>query len=234
MLEIQGLVGPEGAKVIQGAIEGAHRPRNGFLTILLGLVPLFIGATAAVSELKSALNTIWKVGDDASCSAARGIFNVIIERFLSFALVLGASLFLLVSLFATACISNIRSITPPIIQVTDWAVSFIAITLLFGFILKALPKVSLQWGDVAFGAVMTSVLFAAGKYALGVYLGSAGFTDTYGAAASLVILLVWVYYSAQVLFFGAEFTRVYTQRYGSMFVSKLDSTVRNAEASLVP
>jgi uncharacterized BrkB/YihY/UPF0761 family membrane protein len=105
ILEIQGLVGSEGAKVIQSMIEGAHRPRSGIATILLGLVPLFIGATAAVSELKAALNTIWRVPDDTTCSTVRSMFNVVIERFLSFALVLGAGLFLLLSLMVNAWIS---------------------------------------------------------------------------------------------------------------------------------
>ena len=202
ILEIQGLVGQEGAKAIQAIIEGAHRPRSGVAAILLGLVPLFIGATAAVSELKDALNTIWKVPDDKTCSAARSMFNVVKERFLSFAVVLGAGLFLLTSLIVSAGISAAGQYLKPValpralILTVNWVVFFIVISVLFAFIFKVLPNVSLKWGDVLIGAVLTSLLFTAGKSLLGVYLGKGGFSDTYGAAGSLVIFLVWVYYSA--------------------------------------
>ena len=222
ILEVQGLVGQEGAQVIQAMIEGVHRPRSGIATILLGLVPLFIGSSAAVSELKDAMNTIWKVPDDKTCSTARNVFNVVKARFLSFAVVLGAGLFLLISLTVNAGISAagpyFKPLAPPraLIQTVDWVIFFVVITILFAFIFKVLPSVSLEWGDVIIGAVLTSFLFTAGKFLLGVYLGRAGFADTYGAAGSLVILLVWVYYSAQVLFFGAEFTRAYTSRWGSV------------------
>ncbi len=239
IFEIQGLVGQEGAKAIEAMIEGAHRPRSSVVVILLGLVPLFIGSTAAVSELKAALNTIWRVPDDTTCSAVRSMFNVVKERFLSFALVLGAGLFLLVSLIVDVRISAagryMKSMAPPpaLIHIVDWVVSFIVITVLFGFIFKVLPDVSLEWGDVLIGAVLTSSLFTAGKFLLGVYLGKAGFMDTYGAAASLVILLVWVYYSAQVLFFGAEFTRAYALRFGSMLESELESSTPHGEGCRV-
>jgi len=108
------------------------------------------------------------------------------------------------------------------VQATDWLVSFVVITLLFALIFKVLPRVPLRWGDVTLGAIVTSLLFAAGKLLLGVYLGKAGFADTYGAASSLVIVLVWVYYSAQVLFLGAEFTRAYACRFGSLGELKKD------------
>jgi membrane protein len=229
VLEVQGLVGQAGAQAIQAMIEGTHRPRSGIAAILLGLVPLFIGATAAVSELKDALNTIWKVPDDKASSTARNIFNVMKERFLSFAVVLGAGLFLLTSLLVNAGISAagqyFKPVAPPraLIQSVDWVVFFLVITVLFAFIFKVLPNVALEWGDVIIGAVLTSFLFTAGKSLLGVYLGKAGFADTYGAAGSLVILLVWVYYSAQVLFFGAEFTRAYACRFGSISRGQLGS-----------
>jgi membrane protein len=240
ILQIQGLAGSESAKVIQSMIEGAHRPPSGIAAILLGLVPLFVGSTAAVSELKGALNTIWRVPDDRTCSTVRSMFNVVKERVLSFALVLGAGLFLLVSLIVNAWISAaggyLNSMAPPpaLIQIVDWVVSFVVITVLFAFIFKVLPNVQIEWGDVIIGAVLTSLLFTAGKFLLGVYLGKAGFMDTYGAAASLVILLVWVYYSAQLLFFGAEFTRAYALRFGSMFGSKIGSPAPHGGSCLLP
>jgi membrane protein len=233
ILEIQGLVGYEGAKLIQAIIEGAHRPRSGITAILLGLVPLFIGATAAVAELKDALNTIWRVPEDQTSSTVRNMFNVVKERFLSFAVVLGAGLFLLTSLIVNTWISAaseyLKPVAPPraLIHTADWVVSFVVITVLFAFTFKVLPNVSLEWGDVIIGAVLTSLLFTAGKSLLSVYLGKAGFVDTYGAAGSLVILLVWVYYSAQVLFFGAEFTRAYACRFGSICAAR-GSTASNA------
>jgi membrane protein len=214
--EIQGLVGREGAKVIQALLNGTHRPSSGITATVLGLATLFFSATAVVSELKDALNTIWKVPEDTTCSRVRSMLNVVTERLLSFALVLGAGLFLLASLIVNVWLSAadqyLNSVAAPprgLIQAADWVVSFAVITVLFAFIFKVLPKVPLKWGDVTVGAVLTSLLFTAGKSLLGVYLGKASFTDTYGAASSLIIVLVWVYYSAQVFYLGAEFTRAY-------------------------
>jgi membrane protein len=223
--QIQGLVGYEGAKVIQSMIEGAHRSSSGIVATLLGLATLFFGGTAVVSELRDALNTIWRVPEDTTSSRARSLFNLVKERLLSFALVLGAGLFLLTSLIVNTWISavgkHLTSVaTPPqaLIGIVDWVVSFAVITALFAFIFKVLPTVRLEWSDVSAGAVITSLLFTAGKFLLGVYFGKAGFEDSYGAAGSLVVLLVWVYYSAQVVFLGAEFTRAYALRFGSIGV----------------
>lgn len=232
--EIQGIVGQQGAQTVQGIIDGMHRPKSGISAILLGLVPLFVGATAAVTELKDALNTIWQVPRDQTAGTVRDIFNVVKERFFSFAVVLCAGVFLLTSLIVNAGVSAageyLKPVAPPriLIQSSDWVIFLLVITVLFAFIFKVLPNVSLAWGDVLYGAVLTSLLFTAGKSLLGVYLGKAGFADTYGAAGSLVILLVWVYYSAQVLFFGAEFTRAYACRYGSISAARLDSLSRSA------
>ena len=224
--QIQGLVGHDGAKVVQALIEGANRPSRGLAATLLGLVTLFLGATAVVSELKDALNTIWRVPDDSNSSTSRTIFNLVKERVLSFAFVVGAGLFLLASLILNVWISSadkyLRSVAVPpqaLIRTADWVVSFVVISALLAFIFKVLPHVPLKWADVTVGAVLTSLLFTAGKLLLGLYLAKAGFTDTYGAAGSLVVLLVWIYYSAQVLYLGAEFTRVYACRFGSMFAA---------------
>jgi len=223
--EIQGLVGYEGAKVIQTLLQGAHRPSSGIAATVLGLITLFFGATAVVSELRDALNTIWKVPEDTTCTRARSMWNLVEGRLLSFALVLGAGLFLLasliVSVWTSAAGQYLSSIAVPpraLIQTANWVVSFVVITVLFAFVFKVLPHVPLKWGDVTVGAVLTSLLFTAGKSLLGLYLGKAGFTDTYGAASSLVILLVWVYYSAQVFYLGAEFTRAYACRHDPMFL----------------
>ncbi|MGJ5815941.1 YihY/virulence factor BrkB family protein [Paludibaculum fermentans] len=221
--QTQYLVGPEGAKVIRSMIEGAHQPLRGLATSLLGLVALFFGATAVVSELRDSLNTIWKVPDDLTFGPSRTLVEWLKERLVSFVMVLGAGLFLLASLILNVWISfageYLRAIAAPpaaLIRTADWVLTFVVITALLAFIFKVLPDVALEWSDVAVGAVLTSLLFAAGRFLLSVYLTEAGFKDSYGAAGSLVVLLVWVYYSAQVLYLGAEFTRAYTRRYGSM------------------
>ena len=223
MSQIQGLVGYEGAKAIQIMIEGTHRSSRGITATVLGLVTVFFAASAVVSELRDAMNTIWKVPSDTTSSTGRSIFNLAKDRLLSVALVLASGLFLVASLIGNAWVFAAGKYlnsggAPPeaLVQTTDWAVSFVVLTVLFAFIFKVLPSVPLHWGDVTIGAVATSFLFAAGKFLLGLYLGRSSFTDTYGAAGSLVIVLVWVYYSAQVLFLGAEFTRAYACRFGSM------------------
>jgi membrane protein len=221
--QIQGFVGYQGAKAIQTMIEGAGRPSRGIAAAVLGLVTVFLASSAVVSELRDAMKTIWRVPEDTTSNAVRSIFNLVKERLLSFALVLASGLFIVASLIVNAWIfaagKYINSgAAPPksLVQTTDWVVSFVVITVLFAFIFKMLPSVPLHWGDVTIGAVVTSLLFTAGKFLLGVYFGKASFTDTYGAAGSLVIALVWVYYSAQVLFLGAEFTRAFAHRFGSM------------------
>jgi membrane protein len=220
--QIQGMVGPEAAKLIQIIVEGAHRSGHGIAATVLGLFTLFFGATAAVNELRDDLNTVWQVPDDPTWSHARNAYNMIKDRLLSLAIVLGAGLYLLASLFLNLGVSAadryLNPATNPhrfLSQATGWLVSLVALTVLFALIFKLMPNVSLEWGDVTIGAIFTSVMFTAGRVLLGLYLGGAGFTDTYGAAGSLVILLVWVYYSAQVFFFGAEFTRAYTNQFGS-------------------
>ena len=220
---IQGFVGYEGAKAIQTMIEGARKSSRGVAATVLALATVFFASSAVVSELRDAMNTIWKVPEDTTSSAVRSIFNLVKDRLVSFALVLASGLFLVASLILNAWIFDtgtyLNSGAAPsetLVQTTDWAVSFLVITALIAFIFKVLPQAPLHWGDVTLGSVVTALLFTAGKVLLGVYLGKADFTDTYGAAGSLVIVLVWVYYSAQVLYLGAEFTRVYACRFGSM------------------
>ena len=217
-------------------IQGAHRPSSGIVATLLGLVTLFFGATAVVTELRDTLNTIWRVPEDTASSRTRSLFNLVKERLISFALVLGPGLFLLTSLIVNTWLSAagkyLSSVAPPrvLIQTADWVVSFALITALFAFVFKVLPDVRLEWRDVSAGAVLTSLLFTAGQFLLGVYLGKAGFADSYGAAGSLVVLLVWVYYLAQVVYLGAEFTRAYALRFGSMFAATLDPSRPYAES----
>jgi membrane protein len=225
--QIQGLVGHEGAKVIQSLIDGTRAPKSGIIATLLGLATLFFGGTAAVTELRDALNTIWRISDDEHASPARNLFRAVKERLQAFGLVLVAGVVLLLSVILHAWTSaavvyfRLAGAAPPaLIHSFDSLLSFALITLLFASIFRFLPAVRLEWRDVAPGSLITSILFAAGKLFLGVYLTEAGFAENYGAAGSLAMLLVWVYYSAQVVFLGAEFTRVYALRFGSLVVEK--------------
>jgi membrane protein len=226
--EFQALVGHEGAKVVQSVIDGRRQPSTGILATVLGFATLFFGGSSAVSELRDALNIIWKVPEDAVCSHARSLFNMMKERLRSFIVVLVVGLVLLASVILNAWISAagrqmswLATASPGLIHTADWVISFVLMTALFACIFKYLPAVTLQWRDVAAGTLITSLLFTAGKYVLGAYLIQAGFADSYGAAGSLVVFLVWVYYSAQVVFLGAEFVRTYTLRFGSHVESYL-------------
>jgi membrane protein len=240
--QIQELVGKQGAQVIQTVMQEAHlpslgRPSHGLTAVLLALVTLFFGASAVVSELRDALNIIWKVPGDPSCSAGRTVWNAVKERLVSFALILSAGSFLFVSLSANVLLSiparylrSVAATSPNVSRAADFAISFIAVTALFAFIFKVVPTITLEWADVIAGAVLSSLLFSGGKLLLGVYLTNVGFSDTYGAAGSLIVLLVWIYYSAQMLYLGAEFTHVYASRYGSIRVAGLHQSASKAES----
>jgi membrane protein len=218
ILQIQGLMGKQVATVIQTVIHGADRPFGGFAATALGLFTLFFGATAMISELRDSLNTIWKVPIDTTSGHVRSMVNLAGERLVSFAIVLGVGVFLLASLVVHSWITetgqHLSSVGAPpylLVRAVSGVISFLIVTGLVALAFKFLPNVSLKWADVVTGAVFTALLFTLGRFLLGVYLGAAHFADSYGTAGSLVVFLVWVYYSAQVLYFGAEFTRAYSQ-----------------------
>ncbi|MDM9382672.1 YihY/virulence factor BrkB family protein [Chlorogloeopsis sp. ULAP01] len=219
--QLQGLIGPEGAKVIQNAIDNANRPQAGTIASLISIVVLLFGATGLFTELQDALNTIWEVQP----KPGKAMKNMVRQRFLSFAMVLAIGFLLLVSLVVStvlaAIIGYFQNLLPGVDflwQIVNFIISFAITTVLFGLIFKVLPDVKITWKDVLIGAAITSLLFSLGRYALGHYLGNATFGSTYGAAGSIVVILVWVNYAAQILFFGAEFTQVYSRRYGSHIV----------------
>ena len=216
--EIAGLIGPQGADMIRSMLINASRPFDSSLASLFGILLLFLGASSVFGELQSALNTIWEVAPKPN----RGLFNTIRMRFLSFTMVVVVGFLLLVSLiistvlsFMNTSLSNTTQSIPFIVGFIDTTVSLVAVTLIFALIFKFVPDVKIGWGDVWLGALVTAILFTLGKFAIGVYLGSSRVISTYGAAGSLVIILLWVYYSTQILFLGAEFTQVYACRYGS-------------------
>jgi membrane protein len=228
--QIQDLVGREGAKVIQALISSAaHRPTSGIIATILGLVALLFGASSALVELQDALNTIWHVPVDTRQSRLASIFGMVKRRALSFVLVLGIGFLLLVSLFVGAWIATAETffgrflpLPGPVLHTINLLISFVAITFLFAVVYKVLPDVRLKWSDVAIGAAITSLLFSIGKLLIGLYLGKTTIESSYGAAGSFLIVLLWVYYSAQVFFLGAEFTKIYTQRFGSQFRAQLE------------
>ncbi|AFY44875.1 YihY/virulence factor BrkB family protein [Nostoc sp. PCC 7107] len=216
--QIQGLVGRDGAEFIEIAIRNASQPKTGAIASIISILLLLLGATGLFTELQDALNTIWEVQP----KPGRAMKNVVRQRALSFAMILGIGFLLLVTLVIstglTAVVGYFSNLLPGVDilwRILNFLLSFTISTLLFGLIFKVLPDVKITWNDVLIGAVITSLLFSLGRYLLGQYLGNNSFGSTYGAAGSLVVILAWVYYAAQILFFGAEFTQVYARRYGS-------------------
>ena len=219
--QIRDLIGQNGAETVQALLRGAQEPGTGLIASVLGFLTLVYGATAAVSELRDALNSIWCVPKRQQ-AGIRGLLNIVVDRTLAFATVVGLGFLLLVSLAVNAALAALGDryqfwLPAPesILHILEMAVSFLVIAALFALIYKLLPDLALEWRDVIPGAVVTAILFSAGKVAIGIYLGRASIASAYGAAGSLVIFLLWVYYSAQIFFLGAEFTQAYAQTFGS-------------------
>lgn len=216
--QIQGLIGPVGADAVQEMIQSASKPSSGILATVIGLITLLFGASGVFAQLKDALNTIW----DVPPAPNRGVRGILRGQFLSFTMMLGIGFLLLVSLVISAGLSAFGSFLGEmfpgltfVMQIVNIVISFAVVTLLFAIMFKVLPDAAIAWSDVWFGAAFTALLFTIGKFLIGVYLGSGTVASAYGAAGSLVVLLLWVYYSAQILFFGAEFAQVYANQYGS-------------------
>jgi membrane protein len=214
--ELQDLVGPQGAAAIRGLITANHKSAT---VTVLGLVTLAFGTSAVVMELRDALNKIWHVKGDDTDFGVRGFLKLARERFYLFGLILGAGIILLASLAlnavlvaASAEFGAFLPLSPTLLHVVVFIGSFFVITLLFAAIYKLVPDIRLHWNDVVVGACFTSLLFTIGKQLIGVYLGKASVGSAYGAAGSFIIVLMWVYYSTQLFFFGAEFTRAYARR----------------------
>ncbi|HYF63704.1 MAG TPA: YihY/virulence factor BrkB family protein [Herpetosiphonaceae bacterium] len=229
--QLETLISPEAAEAINEMIKNASKPSSGILATIIGFVTLLFGASGVFGQLKDAMNTIWGVAP----RPGRGIMGIIKDRFLSFTMVLGIGFLLLVSLMVSAALSAFQKFVfgdsaGIVLQIVNFVVSFGVITLLFAVIYKVLPDVKIAWRDVWIGAAVTALLFTVGKYLIGVYLGRSSTTSTFGAFGSLVVILLWVYYSAQILFFGAEFTQVYANQYGSHVVPDKDAVPVTEEA----
>lgn len=216
LTQVDEMVGADGAEMISTMIQNANRQLSGEIAALIGFVTLLVGATGVFGQLQDSLNIIWDV---ESRPGRSGIVNYITKRLISFGMVVATGFLLLVSLVisaALAALSNYMSEAIPEWQlfanVLDYVISFVIITLLFELLYVFVPDVKTSWKHVLPGAIVTAVLFTVGKSLIGLYLGRSGVTSAYGAAGSLIIILLWIYYSAQVIFFGAEFAQVYALR----------------------
>jgi membrane protein len=219
--QLTGTLGQQGADAVTGMVAAANQQEAaGIVATIIGIATLLFGASGVFVGLQDALNTIWGVAPRPDL----GIWTTIRQRFLSFGMILVIGFVLLVSLVVSAALGAVtgavdQAISSPLLgyvwSAVNFVVSFGVITLLFALIYKVLPDATVAWGDVWIGAGVTALLFTIGKALLSLYLGNAAVASSYGAAGSLIVLLLWVYYSAQILFFGAEFTQVYAKRFGS-------------------
>ncbi len=231
--QIRDLVGEQGAHAVEATIKSARDSGGTSTAIGLGLVTLVFGLWGVFGELQDALNTIWGVAP----KPGRGALDVIKERFWSFTLVVGTGFLLLVSLAISTWLTMLTTyfwyllpLPAPLLETVNFTISLGVITVLFALTFKLLPDIEIAWRDVWLGAAVTALLFTVGKFVIGLYLGKSGVASAFGAAGSLVIILVWVYYSAQILYFGAEFTKVWTRRRGSGFVPGDNAIPVTAEA----
>jgi len=221
MGQIQGLVGEESAKAIQTMIEEARKPATGILATVIATVMLLFGATGVFAQLQESLNIIWKVEE----TPGEGMWKMLKDRFISLMAVLGTGFLLLISLVISAGLSavgaTLEHVLPGpefVLHIINFLVSFAVVTLLFAMIYKLLPNKSVRWNDVWIGASITSLFFTIGKFFIGLYLGKSDVGVAYGAAGSLVVILIWVYYASQIFLFGAEFTAVYAESRATQLV----------------
>jgi membrane protein len=222
--QIQGLVGSAVAIQIQDIIGNIEESQMGRSGAMLGLAILFVGATGVFTEMQDSINYIWSI----KTKPKRGIIKLMLDRFLSFSLIISFGFILMVSLAVHALVDLLydklqtyfSEVTVIVFQAMNYAILFLVITCLFTIIFKVLPDARIRWKDAFTGATFTSVLFLIGKYLIGLYLGNSDVGVTFGAAASVVIILLWVYYTSIILYFGAEFTKVYTMNLGGGIVPK--------------
>ncbi|MVW71793.1 YihY/virulence factor BrkB family protein [Bordetella sp. 15P40C-2] len=216
--QVSSMVGVEGAKAVEGVVQGAQEPSQGIIATIISVIMLGVGATTVFSELQSALDRIWKV----DTKKQSGIWGLIRSRLLSFGLVLTLAFLLLVSLVISSVLAALGTwaggILPGwelLLQVVNLVFTLGILTLLFAMIYRFMPQAPVAWRDVRTGAFVTAILFEIGKVLIGLYMGKASVASSYAAAGSLVVVLIWVYYAAQVFLLGAEFTRVYAEAHGS-------------------
>lgn len=217
--QLQNLMGEQSAMAVQALLQNVNKPEEGFIATMIGVVLLLVGATSVFGELQNSLNRIWHVPERAKVNGLIALFH---ERLLSFGMILGIGFILMVSLIFSAALSAMSKWWSP--QFKEWllllsifnvVIGFVMTTAMFALIYKLMPSVKIRWNEVWLGAVITATLFAIGKFLIGLYIGRSNIASGFGAAGSLVALLVWVYYSAQIFLLGAEFTWAYSNIYGS-------------------
>jgi membrane protein len=219
--QIDSLIGQQGGDVLRALLESAGKDNSGLIGSILGIVMLILGATGLFGQLQDALNTIWEVQPPEG----GGLWGLIKDRFLSFAMILGIAFLLLVSLVVSAALAALGALLGNwqaglVGQALNFAIGAIVITLLFAMIFRYLPDAHVAWSEVWFGAIVTAILFSVGKLVIGLYLGASGLASGYGAAGSLAVLLVWLYYSSQIFLFGAELTQAHAALLGHHIVAK--------------
>jgi len=222
--QLQGLMGPEGAAAVQKLLQSARMPSESVPAAVFGLVLLLIAATSVFAELQDSLDRIWR----APKRSRRGIWTLLRARLLSFGTIAGISFLLMVSLVVSAALAALGKIWGPrfvdwqaTVAVVNFLVSYLLTTTVFAMIYKVMPRARIAWTDVLIGASVTSLLFTIGKSLIGIYIGRSGVTSGFGAAGSLVMAMIWVYYSAQIFLLGAEFTWAYALTFGSRKEQKL-------------
>jgi membrane protein len=217
--QLSSLMGNDAAHAVEAILASASKPSGGALAAVIGVVFLLVGATTVFSELQDALDRIWRV---PARKRSGGIWGLLRSRFLSFGMILGIAFLLMVSLVVNAAVSALGTMWGPalgnevIAQAATFVFGLAVTTIGFALIYKVMPRASVQWHDVWIGAAVTAVLFSLGRFLISLYIGKSGVASSYGAAGSLVIVFVWVYYSAQIFLLGAEFTWVYATSFGSM------------------
>jgi membrane protein len=216
--QLQGLMGKQGADAVQGLLESVSKPAESITAMVVGTILLLVGATTVFGELQDALDRIWR----APKRNKGGLWSLLRARLLSFGMIMGIGFLLMVSLVVSAALAALGKLWGPLFA--DWGilantlnilVSFLLTVTVFAMIYKIMPRAKVDWADVWVGAVVTALLFTVGKFLIGLYIGKSGVTSGFGAAGSLVVVLVWVYYSAQIFLMGAEFTWAYALTFGS-------------------
>jgi membrane protein len=219
-MQLQGLLGNDASSAVEGLLASVSRPAEGAASSAIGVVLLLLGATSVFGELQDALDRIWRA---PARDRSGGLWGLVRARLLSFGMILGIAFLLVVSLVFSAVVaalgkwwSGALADWALLAQLVDLIVGFVLTTTVFAMIYKIMPRVSVKWRDVWLGAVVTSVLFTAGRFLIGMYIGRSNLASGFGAAGSLIVVFVWVYYSAQIFLLGAEFTWIYAKTFGSM------------------
>ena len=214
--QLSGLVGTQSGEIVQSMIQSANRGMTGIFATIIGVGTLLLTATGVLTEIQSALNAIWKA------APSMGLLDLVRARLLSLGLIVTLGFLMLVSLVVSAGVTAFGSYLSDLfpgaqllVSMLNWTLSFLVISLLFAAIYKILPDKPIVWRDVGVGSAVTAILFTIGKSVISLYVGSTGVASSYGAAGALLIMLLWVYYSAQIFLLGAEYTRSYAERHGS-------------------